>query len=205
MAKHVKNFIYKDKNLFSMLARTNVATKEQVETFMGIRRAESHIKDGLIEKAILVIKDSGEEARTIEVYRLTEEGKGVVRERCNISSMYASNSVRHDLALTHSYIELFNRDSSLVDRWVTENDYKVMLQERVLELREAGRDREADQMEADIERKRYSAPDGGYRDAEGRIHSIEITTRYYKEETIVAKANTIQALGITSCNEIYIN
>lgn len=204
MSKNVKNFIYKDKNLFSMLACTNVATTEQVETFMGTRRADAHVKDGLLEKVTLVIKDRGEEQQ-LELYRLTDAGKDVAREKCNISNMYASNSPRHDLALTQTYIELFKKNPEYVERWITENDYKVMLQEKVLELREQGRHGEAERMQEEITSKKFSAPDGGYRDDQGQIHAIEITTRFYKEETIIAKANTLQVLNITSCNEIYIN
>ena len=203
MGKNVKNFIYKDKNLFAMLARTNIATEQQVNIFMGTRRAEGHVKDGLLEKVTLIIKSRGEQ-KTLEMYRLTEQGKNVAKERCNISSMYASTSPRHDLALTQAYIELFQKNPLYIDRWITENDYKIMLQEKVLELREDGRSREAELMEENIISKRYSVPDGGYMDEQGQIHAIEVVTRHYKEKTIIAKANTIQVLGISSCTEIYI-
>lgn len=204
MGKYIKNFIYKDRNLIAMLARTNVATEEQVRVFMGLRRIESHIREGLLEKITLVTKDRGQEQQR-ELYRLTQRGKEIAREQCNVSSLYASNSVRHDLALTERYIELYKRDPALVEHWITENDYKVMLQEKVLELREQAREYEANQMEADIRNKLYSALDGGYQSSDGTIHAIEVITRHYKEADIVAKANTIGALNISSCNEIYIN
>ena len=82
-----------------------------------------------------------------------------------------------------------------------------MLQEKVLELREQGRDYQANRMEEGIRQGKFSACDGGYIDEEGELHAIEIISRHYKEETIEAKARTLRVLNVKQENyeETYID
>lgn len=205
MGKYLKNYIGKDKELHSMLARTGVATREQTETFMGTRRLESHIKEGFLEEVKLIIKDRGKE-QEITLYKLTDLGKEMAREKCGIESFYGSSSPRHDIALADKYIELYKRDPELTRSWITESNVRDMLQNKVDGLREQGRNFQADKLEQGIQQGKFSAFDGGYVE-NGEIHPIEIVSRHYKEETLEAKVRTMRVLGIKESNyqETYIN
>lgn len=205
MGKYLKNYIGKDKELHSMLARTGVATREQAEVFMGTRRIESHVKEGYLEEVKLIIKDRGREEE-ITLYKLTDLGREMAREKCGIESFYGSSSPRHDIALADKYIELYKRDPELTRSWITESNVRDMLQAKVDELREQGRNYQADKLEQGIQQGRFSAFDGGYIE-NGEIHPIEIVSRHYKEETLEMKVRTIRVLGIKESNyqETYIN
>lgn len=205
MGTYLKNYIGKDKQLHSMLARTGVATREQAEVFMGTRRLESHIKEGFLEEVKLIIKDR-EKEQEITLYKLTDLGKEMAREKCGIESFYGSSSPRHDIALADKYIELYKRDPELTRSWITESNVRDMLQAKVDELREQGRNYQADKLEQGIQQGRFSAFDGGYIE-NGEIHPIEIVSRHYKEETLEMKVRTIRVLGIKESNyeETYIN
>lgn len=206
MGKYLKNYIGKDKELHSMLARTGVATQSQAETFMGARRIDSHVREGYLEEVRHIIKDRGREEE-ITLYKLTEAGREMAREKCGISSFYGSSSPRHDIAVADRYIDLYKRDPELTKSWITESNVRDMLQEKVEELREQGRNYQADKLEQGIQQGKFSAFDGGYVDSDGEIHAIEVVSRHYKEETLEAKVRTMQVLGVQEENyeETYIN
>ena len=206
MGKYLKNYIGKDKELHSMLARTGIATREQAEVFMGTRRLESHIREEYLEEVKLVIKDRGKEEE-ITLYKLTDLGKEMAREKCGVESFYGSSSPRHDIALANEYIKLYERDPELTRSWITESNVRDMLQLKVDELREQGRNYQASRLEEGIQQGKFSAFDGGYVDSNGEIQAIEVVSRHYKEETLEAKVRTMRVLGIKESNyqETYIN
>ena len=88
-------------------------------------------------------------------------------------SMLATDDTAHDIALTKVYYGLSSTDRG---GWITEEDFKR--DSEYAEQREAG-----------------SCLDGGYRDAGGVIHGIEIVTGNYSQEEIGSKEEFASSLG----------
>lgn len=190
---HIKVLTNADKNVLKGLYRTGRLNINHVNS-LGVNnsRLKQHIKQGYIEKAEQYYDRKTKTTQVI--YKLTDKGKKICQEQCNVGKVYKAASCKHDLALADKYVELHKQ--GLVDRWITEQDWRNKLADEIDRLRQIGNNQEADRIQEEWDNKRISMPDGGYVNADGELVALEIITRNYSESDIEHKKCFVQTLNI---------
>lgn len=190
---HIKVLTNADKNVLKGLYRVGRFTSNHINA-LGVNnsRLKQHIKQGYIEKAEQYYDRKTKTTQVI--YKLTDKGKKICQEQCNVGKVYKAASPKHDLALADRYVELHRQ--GLTDRWITEQDWRNKLADEIDRLRQIGNHSEADRIQEDWNEKRISMPDGGYVNANGELVALEVITRNYSESDIEHKKCFVQTLGV---------
>lgn len=190
---YVKVFTNADLEVYKGLYRVGGLRRDHLEDLgVNFDRLKKHMRDGYIVKDEDYYDRKTKTSSTI--YKLTDTGRRKCREMCNVGSSYKSSATRHDLALADTYVQL--QKQGLTERWFTEQDWRYKLEDQIDQLRELGKEREADRIEEAWKNKEISVPDGGYINAEGQLVAVEIITRSYKQEQIDAKHEFVQVMGV---------
>lgn len=191
--QHIKVLTNADKDTLKGLYRVGRLTNTHINS-LGVNnsRLKQHIKQGYITKAEQYYDKKTKTTQVI--YKLTDKGKQVCQEQCNVGKVYKAASCRHDLALADRYVELHKQ--GLVDRWYTEQDWRNKLEDEIDRLRQTGNNQEADRIQEEWDNKRISMPDGGYVNSGGQLVAVEVITRNYTEADIEAKHKFVQTLGV---------
>ncbi len=141
----------KDKLLLQQVSRTGQFTKEQAIKYLGYneKRLQNMVKGGFFKTSI-----AKEGRNFVTVYKLAERGHAYVVNSCpNVDCFYHPASFHHDHELTEVY---YNTDSTYLDSWRTEQDYK--------------------------ENNQHGSPDATYIDSKGRTIAVEVVTSSYTEK-----------------------
>lgn len=137
----------------------------------------------------------GKDCKTGEkLYQLTSIGSDYAQKlgipKCDQYSHQGKEkymNYEHDRKLADIYCKL---DQSERDMWKTEEQYK----REIAEAREHIRATDKDEWEK-IKDVKMSAFDGGYIDAQGQEHYVEVITKNYKGEMIESKEASASILG----------
>lgn len=137
----------------------------------------------------------GRDIRTGQnMYKLSEIGQekaeelGIPKDIQYFNPMIGQNGdYRHDRELANQYCAL---DRDCQDRWKTEQEYV----REIKEVREHIRETDTERWE-EIKDIKHGSFDGGYIDAQGQEHYIEIITPSYSQDRIDAKCESAGLLG----------
>lgn len=201
--QYIKVYTNADKKLYQIIACTGGCTAEDAKE-LGIsrKRLAQHIKQGNIKKDI-EIKNRNKPSQYL--YTFTEHGKKEVKEWCNCWNLYKRAGVGHDCALRQAMIKEMQREDVKIERFITEKDWKHMLDQKIYELKTSNNEEERErglELERMQEDKQLSPVDSGYVTSEGEYVAIEVVTRNYSDTEIEQKHNFVKAMGITSYKEI---
>lgn len=129
-----------------------------------------------------------------EMYKLSEIGKekaeelGIARDVQYFNPNVGQNfDFRHDRELARQYCSL---DRDCQDRWKTEKEYI----REIKEVREHIKVNDPDRWQ-EIKDTKHSSFDGGYIDARGEEHYIEVITESYTKDRIDSKCESASMLG----------
>lgn len=189
----IKVFTNTDKDILQGLYRVGGLSKEHIkEIGMTDTRLKQHIKQGYVERGAEYVSRRPKASHTI--YRLTDKGKRQCREICEVGSSYKSAAVKHDLALADKYVELHRE--GLARKWLTEQDWRNKLEEKIDRLRREGNPQEADRIQEAWKNKEISVPDGGYVSESGELVAVEVITKSYSAENIESKHQFVQVMNV---------
>lgn len=129
-----------------------------------------------------------------QMYKLSTIGQekaaelGIPKELQYFNANVGKNhDYRHDRELANQYCAL---DRDCQDRWKTEQEYV----REIKEVREHIRQTDTERWE-EIKDIKYGSFDGGYVDAQGQEHYVEIITSSYSKDRIDAKCESASLLG----------
>lgn len=173
--KYIKEFNKNDRRALTALAKTSLATEQQLQTIISKNRIYSYIKEGIIKKDMYY---NPVPSKSIQAYRLTQHGQKIANYYFNIKDFQHSESVIHDIIIANKYFFLSYKEQKT---WLSETTIKKLLQEKEDEFEEE---------------KEYGALDGAYKDLNGRWIGFEAVTSSYRDKDIIAKKNTCRLLKL---------
>ena len=184
-------FNKKDAEVVKGLCRTGVMTESHLKS-LGYTNTRIKNRSCGDEK---ILHRIGRDFKTGEnLYKLTDVGKeygvslGIARdEQYRGQGKEKTMNFEHDRKLADIYCSLKQEER---DMWKTEEQYKREIEE----YREHIRINESDKWE-EIRDVKMSSFDGGYIDAQGQEHYIEVVTESYNVKMIASKEASASALG----------
>lgn len=105
---------------------------------------------------------------------------------------YHTQSPSHDVALAEKY---FSLPHSLRDQWKTENDVRDHFQEKLITLRDQGKEAEAKMYEDMLAKGLISMPDAVYKNENGINIGFEAITKNYGETELRSKEALIEIMN----------
>ena len=185
-------FNRKDESVIIGLCRTGSMTESHLKS---LGYTDSRIKNRSCGEQKL-IERIGRDCKTGEnVYRLTEAGKeqgarlGIDRaDQYRGQGKEKTMNFQHDRKLADVYCSLREEER---DMWKTEEQYKREIEE----VREHIRVHEPERWESEVKDVKMTAFDGGYVDAQGQEHYIEVITESYDGKMIASKEASAEMLG----------
>lgn len=173
--KYIKEFNESDRRALTAIAKTSIATEQQLQTMISKNRIYSYIKEGILKKDMYY---NPVPSKSIQAYRLTKHGQKIATYYFNIKDFQHSESVLHDIIIANKYFSLSYREQKT---WLSETQIKKLLQEREEEFEEG---------------KEYGALDGVYKNSNGILIGFEAVTSSYRCENIIIKKNTSKLLNL---------
>ncbi len=185
-----------DANVTLAVARCGTMTYQNLK---DLGYSDSRIKNRSCgeEKTLNYI---GRDCTTGEkLYQLTDVGKDYAQrlglDRCDQYRCQGKDKTmnyEHDRKLSSVYCSLSQEER---DMWKTEEQYKREIEE----VREHIRQTDPDRWE-EIKDTKMTAFDGGYVDAQGQEHYVEVITQNYKGEMVASKEASAEMLGGNYCS-----
>ncbi|WP_294379150.1 hypothetical protein [uncultured Clostridium sp.] len=173
--KYIKEFNVSDRRALTAIAKTSIATEQQLQTMISKNRIYSYIKEGILKKDIYY---NPVPAKSIQAFRLTQYGQKIATYYFNIKDFQHSESITHDIIIANKYFSLSLKEQKT---WLSETIIKKILQER------------EDEFESE---KEYGALDGIYKKLDGKWTGFEAVTSSYRDKDIIAKKNTCKLLKL---------
>lgn len=184
-------FNKKDAEVVKGLCRTGTMTESHLKS-LGYTDTRIKNRSCGSEK---ILDRIGRDAKTGEnLYKLTEIGKdygvslGIDRaDQYRCQGKEKTMNFEHDRKLADVYCSLKSEER---DMWKTEQQYKREIEE----VREHIRTNDPDRWE-EIKDQKMTAFDGGYVDAQGQEHYIEVITENYDGKMTASKEASAEMLG----------
>ena len=184
-------FNKKDAEVVKGLCRTGAMTESHLKS---LGYTDTRIKNRSCGEEKMLHR-IGRDAKTGEnVYKLTDIGKeygaslGIPRdEQYRGQGKEKTMNFEHDRKLADVYCSLKQEER---DMWKTEEQYKREIEE----VREHIRQTDTERWE-EIKNTKMTAFDGGYIDAQGQEHYIEVITENYDGKMTASKEASAEALG----------
>ena len=173
--KYIKEFNESDRRALTAIAKTSIATEQQLQKIITKNRIYSYIKEGILKKDMYYNPD---QSKSIQAYRLTKHGQKIATYYFNIKDFQHSESIIHDIIIANKYFSLSQKEQKT---WLSETTIKKILQEREDEFEEG---------------KEYGALDGVYKNLNGNWIGFEAVNSSYRNKDIVKKKNTSRLLNL---------
>lgn len=172
VANCIKYLKQHDKHLLHAFKSCGVLKLEHIEHYISKSRLKCFIQDGYIKGSLAFCSNN----QTERIYFLTDKGKKFASKHCVLGQFYRSGSVAHDIAIANYYMAL-----PLEQRltWITERELLNVHNQTSKSL-------STEAFFEEIVEQNFSPTDGGYiRD--GRLQLVEVVTRNYQWEHVLAK------------------
>lgn len=173
--KYIKEFNQNDRRTLTAIAKTSIATEQQLQTIISKNRIYSYIKEGILKKDTYY---NPVPSKSIQTFRLTKHGQKIATYYFNIKDFQHSESITHDIIIANKYFSLSCKEQKT---WLSETTIKKILQEKEDEYEEG---------------KEYGALDGVYKDLNGIWIGFEAVDSSYRDKDIVKKKNTCSLLNL---------
>lgn len=180
MANCIKYLKKHDKHLLHAFKSCGVLTQEHIEHYISKTRLKCFIQDGYIKGSLAFCSNN----RTEHIYFLTDKGKKFASKHCVLGHFYRSGSATHDIAIANYYMAL-----PLEQRmtWMTEKELLNV-------HNQTSKNSVSEDLFEEIVEQNISPTDGGYiRD--GQLQLVEVITRNYQWEHVLAKCLFATALN----------
>lgn len=190
-AQYINKLTKKDQNMLRAFRNVGHLSQQQLTEQLGMsqRRIENFIRDKHIQTVEVFDKDT---KSVVKIYTLTDKGKEFTQQQLNLNNFYKSVSVKHDLALAHTYL---NATPEKQENWLTEKDWKDRFEEKIAQLKEDGQLETASDLQERFKAREISLPDGGYAQG-GAVVAVEITTNNYGKAEIQAKIEFSEVMNV---------
>lgn len=173
--KYIKEFNDYDRRALIAIAKTSIATEQQLKKIITKNRIYSYVKEGILKKDMYY---NPVPAKSIQAYRLTKHGQKIATYYFNIKDFQHSESIIHDIIIANKYFSLSYQQQKT---WLSETTIKKILQEKEDEFEEG---------------KKYGALDGVYKSINKKWIGFEAVTSSYRCKDILKKKNTSRLLNL---------
>lgn len=126
--KYIKEFNESDRRALTAIAKTSIATEQQLKKIITKNRIYSYIKEGILKKDMYY-----NPAKSIQAYRLTQHGQKIATYYFNIKDFQHSESIIHDIIIANKYFSLSYKEQ---ETWLSETTIKKILKEKEDEFEE---------------------------------------------------------------------
>ena len=185
---HITQFFNRDRLAFTAMFKTGHVNHEHLRSCgLADSRIKNLLRDGHIEK---VAYKQGREVK--ESYKLTKHGRETAIHMWSLERHYNAQNPLHDLVIAEKY---FSLPTELRESWRTEGQIRDQFMEKLNDLRDKGKEAEANLYERMLDKGLLSMPDAAYVSESGQITGFEVITNSYKQEELQAKEYLVEIMN----------